>query len=268
MKKRYLALIVLICSCTTQKNLNKATLQSDNLVPDGKLFNAVFQQQAAEYRALCFQAYNIATLRLNEILKDTSSTMPKAIVTDIDETILDNSKYAVHQGLMGKDYDTQSWVQWTSLADADTLAGALTFFKYAASRGVEVFYITNRAAVERTGTLKNLQKFGFPYADESHLITKQDHSSKEERRMMVAKTHNIVLLVGDNLSDFSALFDKKSVTERELNTQKSAALFGSKFIVLPNSGYGDWEGVLYNYKYGNYTIQQRDSILKNVLKTY
>ena len=98
MKKRYLALIVLICSCTTQKNLNKATLQSDNLVPDGKLFNAVFQQQAAEYRALCFQAYNIATLRLNEILKDTSSTMPKAIVTDIDETILDNSKYAVHQG--------------------------------------------------------------------------------------------------------------------------------------------------------------------------
>src|SRR5690606_11409057 len=87
MKKRYLALIVLICSCTTQKNLNKATFQSGNLVPDGKLFNAVFQQQAAEYRALCFQAYNIATLRLNEILKDTSSTMPNAIVTDIDETI-------------------------------------------------------------------------------------------------------------------------------------------------------------------------------------
>lgn len=268
MRKRYLALIVLICSCSSQKNLNKASVQNGNLVPDGKLFNAVFQQQAAEYRALCFQAYNIATLRLNEILKDTLSAMPKAIVTDIDETILDNSKYAVHQGLQGKDYDTKTWGEWCALADADTLAGALTFFKYAAARNVEVFYITNRSAGERSGTLKNMQKYGFPFADEKHLLTKGESSSKEDRRMMVAKTHNIVLLVGDNLADFSDLFDKKSSAEREANTQRSAALFGDKFIVLPNSGYGDWEAVLYNYKYGDFTIQQRDSILKSVLKTY
>ncbi|MBS1764387.1 MAG: 5'-nucleotidase, lipoprotein e(P4) family [Bacteroidetes bacterium] len=266
MKKRFLVIIALITSCTAQKDLTKNTSPNGLLVPDGKLFNAVFQQKAAEYMALCYQAYNIATLRLDESLKDTVNTKPKAIVTDIDETFLDNSKYAVHQGLMGKDYDTVTWKQWTSLGDADTLAGALSFFKYAASKNVEVFYITNRVAEERAGTLKNLQKYGFPFADEAHLITKSDKSSKEERRLKVAETHNIVLLIGDNLADFSSMFDKKSVNERAANAQQNASLFGKKFIVLPNSGYGDWESALYHYNYG--TIQQRDSILKSILKSY
>jgi len=39
--------------------------------------------------------------------------------------------------------------------------------------------------------------------------------------------------------------------------KNNAALFGSKFIVLPNAMYGDWEGALYNYQY-NLTPQQKD----------
>lgn len=268
MKKRYLALVILICSCATPRKTVNTNPQNGGLVPDGKLFNAVFQQQAAEYKALCFQAYNIATLQLNAILKDTTIRMPKAIVTDIDETILDNSKYAVHQGLMGKDYDKSTWIEWTELSEADTLAGALSFFRYAASNNVEVFYITNRSEAEREGTLRNMRKFEFPYADDTHLLTLRNNSSKEDRRSRVSENHQIVLYIGDNLADFSSLFDKKPVNERSEITQKLAAEFGVKFIVLPNSGYGDWEGALYNYKYGNYTILQRDSIIKSMLKSY
>ncbi len=264
--KRILALsIILWCvACGTPKQSTSPV--ANNTIADGKLFTALFQQRAAEYRALSLQAYNIATLRLNESLQQ-SAAKPRAVVTDIDETLLDNSAYAVHQGLQGKDYDMGTWTTWTALGQADTLSGALTFFNYAASKNVEVFYITNREEKERAGTLKNLQKFGFPYADEKHLILKQTTSSKEARRQQVSSTHDIILLLGDNLADFSMLFDKKTEQERLQNVQQSAALFGKKFIVLPNANYGDWESALYQYNY-KLTAAQKDSVIRNALKSY
>lgn len=267
MKKVYFLFIVIVCSCSSQKNITNSSTQAGNLIANGKLFTSLYQQQAAEYKALCFQAYNIATLRLNQALNNSTSTTPKAVITDIDETVLDNSPYAVHQALTGKDYDQNSWIDWTSRSAADTLAGALTFFKYAASKNVEIFYITNREEKERKATLANLQRFGFPYADDAHLILKTTISSKEPRRQQVEATHDIILLLGDNLADFSALFDQKSTTERTQNVQNNSSDFGKKFIVLPNPNYGDWESALYQYNY-RLTPAQKDSVIKSVLKNY
>ena len=121
---------------------------------------------------------------------------------------------------------------------------------------------------ERVGTLNNLKRYGFPNADNEHLLLKAKSSSKEERREKVAATHEIVLLLGDNLPDFSALYDnKKSTKERASITVENAALFGKKFIVLPNPNYGDWEGALYNYTSG-FTPAQKDSAIKGNLKGY
>ncbi len=50
------------------------------------------------------------------------------------------------------------------------------------------------------------------------------------------------MLFGDNLSDFSAAFDKQPTDTRNAQTRNNAALFGTRFIVLPNAMYGDWEG--------------------------
>ena len=267
MRKIYIVLAVLIVSCNASKKASQSPGNSANLVADGKLFTALFIQQAAEYKALCFQAYNIARLRLDESLRQ-SGGKPKAIVTDIDETVLDNSPYAVHQGLQGKDYEPVSWVkEWTDRADADTLAGAHHFFSYAASRNVEVFYITNREQSERKSTLLNLQKYGFPYADEAHLVTRSSISSKEPRRQQLSATHDIIMLIGDNLSDFSVLFDKKTSSERTKNVQDNAAEFGKRFIILPNPNYGDWESALYQYNY-KLTPAQKDSVIRSVLKRY
>ena len=242
-------------------------VQSNNLTSNGKLFTSAFQQQAAKYKALCFQAYNTATLRLDQAISNSTSTLPKAVITDIDETILDNSPYSVHRALSGKDYEPTSWIDWTSRASADTLSGALTFFNYASSKNVEVFYVSNRDEKERAGTLENLKKFGFPYADDIHLILKTTVSSKETRRQQLEKSYEIVLLIGDNLADFSELFDHKTTGERTQNVQRLANDFGKKFIILPNVNYGDWESALYHYNY-NRTPAQKDSTLKSVLKNY
>ena len=195
------------------------------------------------------------------------TSKPKAIITDIDETLLDNSPYAVKQGLMGNEYDLKSWQEWTALGMADTLAGAGSLLHYLRSKNIEVFYITNREGEERAGTLLNLQRYGLPYADEAHLLTRAGVSSKEARRNSVLETHEVILFMGDNLADFSNLFDKKSFDERRQNTDLSAADFGKKFIILPNANYGDWEGALYNYNY-RYNQAQKDSVMRATLRSY
>ena len=238
------------------------------LLPMGPAWGAVYQQRAGEYEALCLQAYNIAKSRLDNLLASTTGK-PPAIITDIDETLLDNSPYAVHQALAGKTYDDSSWIAWTARVDCDTVPGALSFLKYAASKGVDIFYITNRLQVEQGPTLANLQKWGFPQADAQHLVLKQSGatSSKESRRQAIEGGHQVLLFLGDNLSDFAALFDHQPYDERRKRVEESATEFGSTFIVLPNPVYGDWEGALYNYHYPA-TLPEKNKILLDSLKTY
>ncbi len=262
MKKILFLSVFFVAACSTSKRAASGHEPVASVVINGKLWASAFQQKAAEYKALCQQAYNVAEWRLAEDLKNSSSK-PRAVITDIDETVLDNSPYAVAQALHGKDFDQASWNAWTALAQADTLAGALSFFKYAAKHNVEVFYVTNRYEEERSATLKNLQKFGFPYADDTHLILRQpgSSSSKETRRNAIAQTHNIVLLLGDNLADFDVLFDAKKWEDRNAATAKSASRFGNKYIVFPNPSYGDWEGAMYNNNF-KLSASQKDSVIK------
>jgi 5'-nucleotidase (lipoprotein e(P4) family) len=263
MKSYIPSILILFLSCTTQRTttIGKSVLP---ISTQGKIFATLFQQRAAEYYALCYQSFNIAKMQVDQW---KAQSKPAAIVTDIDETILDNSMYAAHQSLQGKDYDAKSWAEWTAMSKADTVPGGLSFLKYAASKGIEIFYITNREETERTGTLGNLQHFNFPNADNAHLILRQGASSKEARRINVLKTHDILLLMGDNLTDFSALYDKKSSEDRITTTQRLAASFGNKFIILPNPVYGDWETSFYNYNY-NLSDAQKDSALRSRLKSY
>jgi 5'-nucleotidase (lipoprotein e(P4) family) len=254
-----------LLACKSSKNNSKTVLPQD-ISMNGKLYTAMFQQRAAEYRALCYQGYNIAKLRITE--KNIHNIKPNAIITDIDETILDNSPYAVNQMYTGNgvDYTPETWYTWTDKASADTMPGAASFLNFVAAQNVEVFYITNRANRERTSTLENLQKFNLPNADSAHLFTKSDVSSKEARRKEVMMKYNVLLLMGDNLADLNVLFDKKTETDRKANTDLLASEFGNKFIVFPNANYGDWENAFFTK--AGLTTQQKDSVYKVKLRGF
>ena len=203
-----------------------------------------WQQRSGEYRALSFQAYNFARLSLNERLMNSGSAQPNCVIVDIDETVLDNSAFQGHEVKKGVSFDSKDWSEWTNMAAADTVPGALEFLKYAASKQVETFYISNRDQADYKGTMANLQRFGFPFADEAHLIIKTTISDKESRRQQVMGKYNVLLLCGDNLSDFSNVFYREGKnTLEEVNKAKQE--FGTHFIVLPNPMYGDWEKLLY-----------------------
>lgn len=266
MKQIIIIAAVIFSSCKSTEKLSVVhNGLPKNVSLNGKLFSSLYMQRSAEYRALCLQAYNIAHWRVDNYLPKTN--LPKAIITDIDETILDNSPYAVHQAYLGKEYEDASWFRWTDMSAADTMPGAGALLKYLATKNVEVFYVTNRAPRETGSTLKNLQRLGLPNADEAHFFPRTEGSSKEDRRLNIMKTHEVILLMGDNLADFSKLFDHKDEATRKANTDASVAEFGSRFIVFPNPNYGDWESSLYKFNY-KLTQAQKDSVIKANLKTY
>lgn len=107
----FLAFLAFSCKSskeiTTKPSVISAQTMPQNVSLNGKLFSSIFQQRAAEYRALCLQGYNIAKLRVDSYVAQTEK--PKVIITDIDETILENSAYAVHQAYQGLEYTTASW---------------------------------------------------------------------------------------------------------------------------------------------------------------
>lgn len=258
----FLVAIILV-SCGSQKS-NLGKYPDNSVINNGKLFASFFQQKAAEYEALTQQAFNIARYRLAIAIAENVNEKSLAIVTDIDETFLNNSYYIAYCANRKIDFTNQSWEDWTARGEATPLTGALEFFKYAEKNGVQIFYVTNRSEAERKGTELNLKRFGFPLQSQNHLIFKTAERSKENRRLAIAKNHNIVLLLGDNLADFSKDFDEKTIAERSEAVRKNAALFGNKFIILPNFSYGDWERASYS-KDSKLPYRKRDAIISNLI---
>lgn len=254
-----ICLLLTITACRTQK-----ATQSTTSLQHGPAWGALWQQRAAEYKALCLQAYQLAAIRVEE-MSHQQTLRPRAVVTDIDETVLDNSPFSVTSAFNGQPFTQQAWEQWTSKAICDTVPGALAFFKYAASTGLTIYYITNRQESERAATLKNLRKWDFPFADNEHLILSSGSSDKEPRRSAIEKKYEIAMLVGDNLGDFSDVFYKKTSDERNAAVERLHAEFGRRFIMLPNVMYGDWLSSLLP-KNVKLNAQQMDSVLRHAVK--
>jgi len=259
--------IAFLMSCRTTGKI-QAVDSNDH---DKLIMSVAWFQNSAEMTALYYQGFNIAKLRIDEALAANSKGSSLAVVVDIDETMLDNSPF--ESTLIRDEDNLQGWYDWTKKASARALPGALEFAKYAESRQVDIFYITNRDDKERQVTLLNLLNAGFPYATEDHLLTKSDlsyttgnTSSKAERRFKVSEKYEICLLIGDNLNDFSELFEDRSNNNGKDAVKNNYLQFGLKFIVLPNPMYGAWEKPLYDYKEG-LSNKEKTMLLKSKLRS-
>jgi 5'-nucleotidase (lipoprotein e(P4) family) len=240
----------------------------DNTYQEGAI---LWTQTSGEARALAYQAFNLARLMLDRDLQSNRrSRMRRAIVVDADETVLDNSRYQATLQKNRQNYDARTWTEWVNRAEAAAVPGAVEFLRYAASRGVRVFYITNRNLAEKEGTALNLKKLGFPDVSDQTLLVRTDPktSSKEPRRKAVGSKYRIVLLMGDNLNDFAEIFEKSKTVEGRLDAvERNKKEFGRRFIVLPNTMYGDWESAIYDYNF-KLTEEEKAAKRRGRLKTY
>jgi len=235
----------------TGEQLKKIT--ADNEYQVGSI---LFMQKAAEYRALSYQAFNLARMQLDaDFEKKNLKKLPKAerkraraVVVDVDETVLDNSPHQAFIVINRLPFTPEVWTQWVNERKAKAIPGAAEFLTYASGKGVKVFYVTNRDEIHRQATIDNLQQTGFPDASDETVLVRATESGKEARRQKIAEKYRTVLLIGDNLNDLSNVFERKSVADRFAEVDKMREKFGKKFIVLPNAMYGDWETAIYEYK--------------------
>ena len=250
-------------------------LSSGSAVADNNNFNSLlWMQVSAEYKANTTQAYNTALRNIDAALVDRTwtaakeqvggcSSLPPAIVMDIDETVLDNSPYMGKVVLEGGEWNAATWNEWVARKEATAVPGAVEFIKAMRDKNVRVIFISNRESrkgetpgsgySQEADTIENLVKVGVAgVLPEDILLLGEEEgwtSEKRSRREYISKKYRIVMLFGDDLGDFLA--DVKSrITpqERDRLVSENKNNWGEKWFMLPNPTYGSWISILRNPK--------------------
>lgn len=221
------------------------------------LQGVLWMQTSAEYHVLAETAYQRAQVLLESALQDPQwtaateqtnayQTLPPAVILDLDETVLDNSPFQAQLSLERTYYQTNIWADWVKRAHAGAIPGAIDFLKAAAKKGVRVVFVTNRTKEEETATLANLAALGISTKGEWVLCSGENGwvSDKTERRRVIAQTHRIVLLIGDDMNDF--ISTSKLTPEARVKLAKiHEARWSQHWVLIPNPTYGSWDRAIY-----------------------
>ena len=224
--------------------------------PHDQLDALTWYQTSEEVRRLSESVFVAATAALDAALADPgwsalgqgaeAASLPAAVITDVDETIFDNSALQARLALDGLRYSQEIFEAWSEAAAAEAVPGALAFAREAARRGVTIFYVSNRNLVEEPGTRRNLERLGFPL-DATHdvVLSRGERpewgSDKESRRREVARSYRVLLLLGDDLNDFLPDVREASAEARRASAESAKERWGRSWFLLPNPLYGSWE---------------------------
>ena len=233
--------------------------------PANDNLNAVaWTQTAIEHDLIYLQTYRDAQSRLLAALRDPhwdalaandrvapSQGLKPAVVLDIDETVLDNSPYEARLVRSGGEFSEADWQAWCLEQAARAMPGAVAFTQFAASHGIAVLYISNRAKALDQATLANLRRVGLPVSGPEALLglgtvvagCEQAGSSKQCRRQLISRKYRVLMQFGDQIGDFVDSF-----TNNDKGRQQVMAPYlgwiGTRWFVLPNPTYGSWESAL------------------------
>ena len=261
--------VIVVSIIGFSKSTDEPTKKNENL-------NATLWTQAAvEYQMSTTQAYKLAELNLMKALADKNWTaateqkknyqeLPPAVILDIDETVLDNSPFQARLVKLNIPYNQDLWDTWVKEANADYIKGSLEFIKFVKSKGVAVFYVTNRIKDNEDPTFDNLKKLGFPVESKDELLMKNEQekwgSDKTSRRQFVADKYRIVMLVGDDANDFVNV-GKILPLDRFTKLEEYSERWGKSWIILPNPQYGSWERAAYG---NNFSLTENQKLDKKI----
>ena len=214
-----------------------------------------------EYLILAQSIYASATMHLERALADRQWTalptqkenfqnLPPAVILDVDETVIDTTKFQSQMVKSQARFSARPWRDWQFRNEPQAVPGAVEFISYAESRGVTVFYVTNRDYATEQATRLNLKTIGIKLPDHlDTVLTRGERpdwpSDKESRRRHIAQSYRVLLLVGDDLADFISEYRTPEST-RWREAQKYNQ-WGTKWFMLPNPMYGSWESTLYDF---------------------
>jgi acid phosphatase len=240
------------------------------------LHSVLWVQTSAEYAATTTGIYAAATRALQDSVEARAGdTERMVIVMDLDETIVDNSRFKAHELQADLGSPLKTWDEWITLQNATAVPGAIEFIEAAQGMGVKVMIVTNRRCVVRTGddrvcpqeddTLANLRQLGLQFDGESLFLRGErspdrcvDYLSgverlsgawatadKASRRSCVMHDYDIVMMFGDQLSDFVTNPEVSTLDSREASLNEYEDRWGKSWFLIPNPTYGTWLRLLY-----------------------
>ena len=232
----------------------------------------LWARDSAEYDALAMQAYAAAADDLPRLIADTSWTalpgqrnygeLPPAVIFDVDETLTSGADF---QETLVPPFVNSVFDEWNASHTATAVPGAVAFAKLARDQGVELFFVTNRPCEKKPDvsdpcpqqatTVQDINEAGIP-ADADHVMLANEQADwdreKVIRRQLIGQKYRIIMLFGDDLSDFIPCVRKKAhapcteaatAASRQRQVELYSSYWGSGWYVLPNPMHGSWTTV-------------------------
>ena len=248
------------CAATTSEN------------DPAKDLGILWVKHSAEYEAIATQVYRDATEDLPGFIEDQTwnvltgygdpSALPPAVILDVDETVVSNVDF---QMTFERPFANHKLDTWAGNTQAVAIPGVKSFVDTARSLGVTVFFVTNRPCQQKAGiedpcpqqqtTIEGIHEVGLG-ADADHVMLAGEQAGwdreKLSRREFIAETHRVIMLIGDDFSDFAACVRHKpygACTEAATRASRKEALekykdlWGNGWYILPNPMHGSWTSV-------------------------
>ena len=243
--------------------------KDDKAFQEQSMLSVLYVQTATEFAANNIQTYANAKDALLKGLEDSSwkaaleqvdnfEDKSPAIILDVDETVLDNSNFQARTILSGLSYPN-GWAKWVNESNAGAVEGVYDFLHFADKKGVKIYYLTNRLESFREATKKNILKLGLPFEEDAVLLMRSEENlrDKTDRRKKIANENRIVLIIGDQLTDFISTKEAYVFhTERKKLAKKYSDLWGTKWFLVTNPTYGRWELSIYE----DYPSSEKEAI--------
>jgi acid phosphatase len=244
---------------------------------DDNLNATAWTQTSIEHKLILIQTYKTAENQLIAALNDPhwnaltpderapqNANLKPAVILDVDETVLDNSPFQAYLIKHQTQFNEADWGAWCRKEQAQALPGARQFVTLAQKLGIDVFYISNRAKDLDKATIQNLKNQGFPISGTEQFLglgtvvpdCESVGTEKGCRRVLVGRTHRVLMQFGDQLGDFMDVLNN-TVRARDTEVQPYLSWLGQRWFVLPNPTYGSWESALINNNWAQPAAQRR-----------
>jgi 5'-nucleotidase (lipoprotein e(P4) family) len=173
---------------------------------------------------------------------------PLAVVLDVDETALLNLGYQYDEASTGRGYDQERWNRWERTGANAVLAmpGAVEALNTIRAEGVTVIFNSNRQAAAAAQTEAAIDGANLGPATHGETLWLQGDvapgSAKDPRRAAISGRYCVIALAGDQLGDFSDLFNARALSvparRRYATSPPFSALWGRGWFMLSNPVYG------------------------------
>jgi len=225
-------------------------------------------KHAAEYGAITTQVYQAAELALPKFIDDqTWSAMPgqedaqglrPAVVLDVDETVVSNIDFQIGYE---RPFTNRKLYDFYQEHDALPVPGVVDFVAAVRDAGVAVFFVTNRPCElidddpdpcpQEQAVVEEIRSIGIQ-TDKAHVMLADQQGwdrAKIARRELIAETHRIIMLIGDDLGDFVPCVRTKlygpceepaTKESRESSVEEFSRYWGNGWYILPGPTHGSW----------------------------